>query len=90
MLCLSTSDAQPMSINTVQQVQTDQCTVTVLYSIKNMLDCITESFIECFCKKVITIANVHNQSRHYAIPAHTKKRTESCVCRQLNFNDLSK
>ena len=30
-----------------------------------------------FCEKVITITDVHNQSRHYAVPVHTYRRTEA-------------
>ena len=38
MLCKSTSDARPMSINTAHQVQTDQCSSKiVVYLIQNIL-----------------------------------------------------
>ena len=82
---LITSDAQPMSINTAHQVQTDHCTVlrfqdSFIFHSKNVRLNYKEFYYVLFCEKVITITNAHNQSRHYTVPVHTYKRTDTCVC----------
>ena len=62
-------------------MQTDQCTVlrfqdSFIFHSKNVRLNYTDFYYVFFCEKVITFTNVHNQSRHYAVPVHTYIHTD--------------